>query len=332
MNRRPSIASVTVAYNGAAVLQNHLNSLRAQARALDEIIVVDNASTDETRTLLSNRFPEVTLLQLPENLGVAGGLAAGLSYAAREKKYDWVWTFDQDSVPAPDCLENLLLGLDSLSDDEKTAILAPVCLNQETSMWYPGLSWRGPRFVPTAVDPARPVTFVDMVISSGSLIRSEAIAAVGLPDRDLFIDFVDYEYCLRFQQSGYRIGVVRDSRLEHAIGTPATFNFLGRARSWADHAPWREYYMARNEVFTIWKYRPATATKMFVLYRLAQHALGILLFGKNKLECFRMMRRGLRDGFAGRLGIRVLPGSGQLAEQQTAPVSPTQGRFREDAL
>jgi len=308
MTKSFSIASVTVAYNGAAVLRQHLDSIKRQSRGLDEIVIVDNASTDDTLGILAADYPQVTLLPLSENSGVGGGLAAGLAYAALAKKHDWVWIFDQDSVPSPDALEQLLSGLRHLPErEDNIAILAPVCVNPETGMTYPGLSWRGSRFV-TVPAASQPITFVDMVISSGTLIRREAVVEVGLPRQDFFMDFVDYEHCLRLRRHGFDIAVVRDSVLEHAIGAPATFNLFGRPKSWADHAPWREYYMARNEVFTIWQYRPELATKAFVLYRLAQHALGVLLFGKRKLECLRMIWRGIFDGRAGRLGIRYAPG------------------------
>src|SRR5579885_3621918 len=97
-----SIASVTVAYNGTAVLRRHLNSLRKQTRKLDEIIVVNNASTDDTMAVLRSEYPEVRVLEQPDNQGVGGGLATGLSYAALNRRHDWVWLFDQDSVPEPD--------------------------------------------------------------------------------------------------------------------------------------------------------------------------------------------------------------------------------------
>src|SRR5579871_6870657 len=107
-----SIASVTVTFNAGPGLRAHLNQLRRQTHRLDEIIVVDNASTDNTRQLLQSEFPEVTVLPLAKNVGIGGGLAAGLQYAAFQKKYDWIWTFDQDSIPPRDGLQRLLTGLD----------------------------------------------------------------------------------------------------------------------------------------------------------------------------------------------------------------------------
>src|SRR5579864_8651338 len=303
-----SIASVTVAYNGADVLREHLNSLKRQTHKLDEVIVVDNASTDDTRRLLAAEYPDVTVLRLEENGGIGGGLSAGLAYAALAKKYDWIWLFDQDSVPATDALEQLVIASQQAAESEaRISILAPRCFHADTQMQYPGRRWRGSRFVPVHPSRDTAITFVDMVITSGSLIRRNAIEELGLPRTDFFMDFVDYEHCLRLRRHGYRIAIVRDSVVRHAIGSPTTFSVLGRTKSWADHAPWREYYMTRNEIFTIWKYYPEIRRRLFVLYRLTQHAVGILLFGKQKMNCLRMMLLGLFDGLSGRLGIRFVP-------------------------
>lgn len=137
----------------------------------------------------------------------------------------------------------------------------------------------------------------------------DAVEAVGLPREDFFMDFVDYEYCFRLRRHGYSIAVVQGSILEHEVGSVIPFNILGQKGFWAQHAPWREYYMARNETFTIWRDYPNVITKAFVLYRLARHAIGILLFGEHKLTCLRRQYQGFIDGRAGRLGIRVTPGS-----------------------
>ena len=313
-SRPLSIASVTVLYNGAHVLRRHLDALRGQSRKIDEIIVVNNASGDEGLELLTQAYPEVKVISLSHNAGVGGGLAAGIDYATTIKNHDWVWLFDQDSVPSRDGLELLLDGLrhfDSPANAppengpaENVAILAPICVHPETKMTCPGLSWRGGRLLPVSEDESRPITFVDSVISSGSLIRRSAVEAAGLPRADFFMDFVDYEHCLRLRRQGFRIAVVRESVIHHTLGDPRKFNILGRAKYWTDHVPWREYYMTRNQIFTIWQYYPQWKIKGLTLYRLARHAFVLLLFGKRKFACMAMMWRGFLDGRAGRLGIR----------------------------
>jgi GT2 family glycosyltransferase len=303
--KKRSLASLTVAYNGVGVLARHLDALNRQTCKLDEVIVVNNASTDGTLNLLATEYPGVTVLDLPVNGGVGGGYAAGLAYAALTKKYDWVWLFDQDSVPSVDGLERLLGGLEHLgSSAENTAILAPVCMHSGTKLPCPGFSWNGGRMVPVFGDSRKPIILVDMVVSSGSLVRRRAIEAVGLPRSDFFMDFVDYEHCLRLRRHGFEIAVVRDSHLDHVLGSPSKFKILGRTTFWTDHAPWRVYYRFRNEVFIVWQYYPKWINKGFTLCRLVRYAVALLLFGKQKVECLGMMYRGFLDGRVGRLGIR----------------------------
>lgn len=301
-----SIASVTVGYNGARALPKHLDALRRQSRKLDEIVVVNNASTDDTLKLLAISYPESTVLNLPENAGVGGGFAAGLAYAAG-KKYDWIWLFDQDSVPRQDTLEMLLAGVEYLGEEAETvAIFAPTCVHPETGARYPGLIWKNGLRPPAADSLSQPLSFVDTVISSGSLLRREVVAEVGPPRQDFFMDFVDHEYCLRLRRHGFRIAVVGNSFLDHAIGSPRRVSFLGWSRPFTEHVPWREYYMTRNEVFTIWKFYPDWKTKYFFVSRWLRHALGVLMFSRQRAGNLKMMCFGFLDGRAGRLGVRFL--------------------------
>jgi GT2 family glycosyltransferase len=312
MTKGLSIASVTLAYNSERLLSKQLDALLRQSHQLDEIIVVNNGSTDGTLRLLSAKYPQVTVLDLPANAGVGGGYSAGLSYAANQMKHDWVWLLDHDSIPMHDGLEELLRGLERTEAvKESVGIVAPIPVHPETLLCYPGMLWRKGWVRPSSDCLKQPLCFVDAVISSGSLVRSEVVERVGLPRADFFIDFVDYEYCLRLRRCGYKIAVVRGSLLDHAIGNPRTTNIFGYSKAWGGHAPWREYYMSRNEIFTIWNYYPDWKSKFSVFRRLLRHAGAILAFGEQKSACLRMMFLGCLDGRAGRLGIRALEGAPQ---------------------
>ncbi|HKI26718.1 MAG TPA: glycosyltransferase [Candidatus Sulfotelmatobacter sp.] len=305
MTKQYSIASVIPAYNGAGVLPRLLDALKRQTRKLDEIVVVNNASTDETARLLAANYPDVTVLNQPTNGGVGGGLSAGLDYAVHSMKHDWVWLLDQDSLPADDALTRLLDGLDTLAANAGSiAMLAPLCMNRQTQAAYAASSWRHGLRKSRASLSRDSIYFVDSVISSGTLLRREAVEEVGLPRADFFMDFVDHEYCLRVRRHGYKIAVVPQSRLEHAIGTPVQVRIFGRGRVWTAHAPWREYYKTRNEIFTVWRYSPGWRSKLTVGGRLLRHAVGVLLFGRERAASFKMMYRGILDGCRGRLGIR----------------------------
>jgi len=306
---RNKIACISVAFNAAGLLPKQLEALRLQEQPLDEIIVVDNGSTDGTVQFLRDKYPQVTLIALPKNLGIGGALSEGMRYAFQEKRCDLVWLLDDDSVPAENVLAGLLHGLNSLNGTaSKVGVLAPMPINGKTQLSYPGLLWRRGWVTPEATQ-TEAVSFVDAVISSGSLVSKAAVDACGLPRADFFMDFVDFEYCLRLRRQGFLIGVVHDSRMEHTIGAPRSVRFLWQERTWSDHAPWREYYMTRNQVFTIWTEYPDWKSKLSVVRRLLRHAAGIVLFGEKKFACLRMMTLGFVDGRAGRLGIRFVGNS-----------------------
>jgi GT2 family glycosyltransferase len=303
-----SVASVTTAYNGAHTLSRHIDALLEQSRPLQEIIVVDNASTDETRSVLAARYPQVTILCMTENLGTGGGLAAGLAYAAREKKYDWIWMFDQDSFPAPDALEIMLREAQRFQgNSSEIGMLAAFPVDQQMENSSSPWLWHN-RFVkpPTEVL-GRPIMFADLVITSGAMVRRAVVEKIGLPRTDFFIDFVDYEYCLRARSCGYKIAVVTRAKLYHEVGKARTMRFLGRRWFWSDHRPFREYYMSRNLAYSVWWLYSNLPAKGFVLLHLMRHAAGVLLFGSDKLDCLKKMVQGFSDGRKASLGVRFRP-------------------------
>jgi GT2 family glycosyltransferase len=295
-----SIASITVAWNGCDVLRGHLHALLEQSRSLNEIIVVDNASNDGTVELLRRHFPSVTLLTLTENVGVGGGFSAGLKYAV-EKGHDWFWLLDQDSVAAPIALQELLNGLGSVcATTARIGILASLPIHRESGTEHFGLLWRD-RFVPVPPERAKQaLCFVDLVLSSGSLIRREVVREIGFPREDFFIDFVDHEYNLRVRRHGYQIAVVRQSVLYHRLGDPRvkkSFAF-GPSRLRSHQAAWRHYYMSRNEVFTVWHLLGTTNSRAFLIFRMLRRAMRIIFCDENKVAKLKMHFMGVRDGLA----------------------------------
>jgi len=302
-----SIASVTIAYNGAKILPRQMDALLGQARALQEIIVVDNASTDGTSAMLAERYPQVTVLRMKENVGAAGAWARGLSYAALEKQHEWVWSFDDDSVPNAFVLANLLDGIGSLNGTQAdVGMVAPMPVHQKSGTCYPPLLWQNGFVKPSVNYMQNPLWFADLIIASGCLVRGELVGKIGLPRADFFMDFFDYEYSLRARLNGYKIAVVPSARLDHEIGN-ARKVWAGRSRLWTSYAPWREYYNSRNIAYAGWHLYPTSETKRFVLGHLARHAGAVLLFSPKKTACLRKMAQGFWDGCQAKLGIRFTP-------------------------
>jgi GT2 family glycosyltransferase len=302
-----SIASITTAYNGAHILPRQIDALLEQSRPLQEIMIIDNGSDDGTSAMLAERYPQVTALRLPENVGAAGGWAAGLAYAALERGHDWVWNFDDDSVPSQSALESLLTEAGEFAADPQVGILAPLPVNAATGTSYPPWLWREGFVKPGKDILQQPVWFADLVVASGCMVRREVVDSIGLPRADFFMDFFDFEYCLRIRSQGYRIAVINLCHFSHEIGDARTIRFAGHSHVWSDHAPWREYYVSRNATYIArWLY-PSFRTNRSVALHLLRHATAILLFGSKKAASLKKMVQGVCDGWRGKLGIRFLP-------------------------
>lgn len=302
-----SVASITFAFNSARVLPRQMDALLRQTRPLQEIIVVDNGSTDETVAILAERYPTVTVLRLPSNCGAAGACAAGLAYAALERGHDWVWNFDHDSVPEDSALATMLSSAGELIDDPAVGMLVPLPVHRETRLSYPPLLWRDGFVRPQEELLRQPVWYADMAIASGSMVRKEVVRAIGLPRSDFFMDFFDFEYCLRMRSSHYRIAVINGFRFYHVLGDTRVRRIAGRDHVWAEHPPFREYYMSRNLTYFCLRLFPSRRAKLFAILYLLRHSLAIILFGSSRLACLRKLLQGMHDGRRGTLGIRFLP-------------------------
>jgi len=302
-----SVASVTIAYNAKALVARQIEALLRQTATLQEIIVVDNASGDGTADFIAASYPCVTVIRLPTNEGVAGGCAAGLQHAVYERNHDWVWTLDQDSEPDPDTLSQLLTAWEETKSRGKVGLIAPVSFDAATGTPFRPLVWQDkPVIMPsTALEP--PLCYADMVISSGSMISNAAVRTAGLPRKDFFMDFVDYEYCLRLRRIGFQIVVATHCLMPHTIGSPRTVRWRGKQKLWITHPPWREYYKVRNRAFVLWHEMPGWKTKFYVLAQFLKQVAGVLLFDPQKVQRLKLMALGLWHGIRGRLEIRVSP-------------------------
>jgi GT2 family glycosyltransferase len=304
---------VTVAYNAVKVLPRQIDALLRQTRSLQEIVVVDNASSDGTGAMLAERYPQVTLLRMSENLGQAGGWSIGISYAALRKQHDWIWTFDNDSVPAPEALEALLNGMEALENaDTVIGMAAPMPVHRETGTSYLPFLWRDGFVKPSAEQARQPMWFADMVIASGCLVGRDVVEKIGLPRADFFMDFCDFEYCLRLRSHGYKIAIVNCVKLDHEIGNARKIRLFGSPGLWTNHPPFREYYFSRNLAYLGWWLYPNRSTKRSVARYVASRGVRVLLFGTRKLSCLMRMIQGFHDGVRGRLGIRLRPESDRL--------------------
>lgn len=104
------ITAVVPCHNGGDRLLRTIEALERQTVALTRIIVVDDASDDGSAERLAERYPLVSVLRLPRNLGLSAARNAGLRHA----ETDLVLLVDHDIYLEPDCIERLAGALQSL--------------------------------------------------------------------------------------------------------------------------------------------------------------------------------------------------------------------------
>jgi GT2 family glycosyltransferase len=105
--RTPCLSAIIPNWNGARYLPTCLDSLRHQTYPNLEIILVDNASTDESVALVRRDYPEATLVQLDENLGLTGGINRGIQVA----RGDIIAPLNNDTEVAPAWAQALVTAL-----------------------------------------------------------------------------------------------------------------------------------------------------------------------------------------------------------------------------
>ena len=260
-------AAVVVTFNRLELLQRLVPRL-AEAEGLDEILVIDNASSDGTtewlRAQVETSALPVHTRHLSENTGGAGGFHDGLAWAV-ERGADLGWLMDDDGLPDPDCLERLLEREGSLDfwgpvvvdEDDANRLVFPIRL--------PG----GTRVVHAMSDAeavARDGLIADVVIPfNGVLVTRDLVEQIGLPRAEFFIWGDDVEYLWRARRAGARTGTVVGARVRHpavgALGTPMAF---GRTTYNDTPSDLKHYCMARNNLLNLAEYRGRAHAAAFV--------------------------------------------------------------------
>jgi rhamnosyltransferase len=289
MNTSLDVGVVIVAHNPGERLAQLCQILCRDA----PVLVIDNASASGGEVLRSCASLGAEILHLANNVGVAGGLAEGLTYF---HDHEWIATFDQDSVVE----SGFLLALASTADtsDESVAMIGPTIVDAESGV---------------AVQPA-PLGDARFLITSGALCRVRALKDVGGFRPELFIDLVDHDVCLRLRRRGWRLRIAGEVVMRHSIGDPRDHHVIGRlsVRS-SHHTADRQYYKYRNFVLLLRDGTAATdkAWAARVGLALAWGPIKMVLFEEDKISKVRSALAGVHDG------IRGITGSRPAAESTT---------------
>ncbi len=296
------VCAVVVTYNRAALLETCLAALRRQTHPLAHVVVIDNASTDATPDVLAG-VEGIEIIRLNENLGSAGGFAAGVAHATQQS-WEWLWLMDDDVEPRPDALETLLLAA-----APGVAALGPVKVGasgrvQALHIADYTVATMHKRAVSVPTGETRDVSFLSFV---GLLVRGD-VARAEIPRADFFIDQDDTEYALRLARHGRLVGVGDSVVVHHNEQAVRTRRVLGRTVIVG--GTWRIYYAVRNPLLIARLHGSPSERAVSAVVgalRLAGRLAAALVHHRADLRRWTPALRGYLDGLRGRTGPVVRP-------------------------
>lgn len=264
-----NVLAYITAFEDISAVKRCLQSLADQSFPVAKILIVDNSPN---RPILPTDYQDVCaeitekiIIQYhPENIGVGGGLEIAFNFGKQEK-YDFIWTFDQDSIPSPDCLQILIEKYHHISQTNfPIGIIAPTAIDKRTNSIIEAATFQKYRFLGQH---HQDVDFYecDAPITSGSLIPLSVIQSISPQLTNLFIDGVDFELGMQIKQQGFHNIIITSAKMYHLFGIPTQVSFLGQEKTIHLYSPLRHYYICRNHTFLELKYVNQSVNKWLVI-------------------------------------------------------------------
>jgi GT2 family glycosyltransferase len=283
-------AVIIVNYNGAHLLPDCLEGLEAQIRPADEVIVVDNGSTDGSSDLIRECYRWVRLIETGANLGFAVGNNVGI----RATDTNIIILLNNDTTPSPAFIEQIVEPLER--DPSISAVAGTLLFSQNPEVVATsgidvfdnglaldastGEEWRT---LPLAHD---------VFGASGGAVayRRAALEATGLFAEPYFLYLEDADLAWRMRLREHRTISVAGAWVLHVYSASA-----------GESSPLKDYYLSRNRIWTLIRCWPCSIWKRN-WKRVLFYEVGVL--GYSLLNRRWSIARGRIDGWLGYFRLR----------------------------
>ena len=246
MTDKPEISIVVVNWNTRDLLRACLKSIYANMDDIAfEVIVVDNASQDDSADMVEQEFPDAVLIRSKENLGFTGGYNTGL----RRARGDFLMIVNSDLELLPGSAAGMM---DFMKKHPDVGMVGPKLISPDGTVQVNGQ--RFPTFIREVLGltrlyrnrfirewhdmnlgPLRTDFTVDAevdALAGACLLTTRAVVdAVGLLDERFFMYYEDVDWCLRVKQAGWKVYYLGDVGVIHVASQSAIKYGLPKANA-----------------------------------------------------------------------------------------------------
>ena len=252
---QPKVAVVILNYNTRNFLEQFLPSVCASTYPNLDIVIADNASTDDSVSFVQQHYSRCQLITLDKNYGFTGGYNQALKHV----KADYYILLNSDVQVTPNWIEPMI---DLMQSSNKIAAVQPKLLAQHspTHFEYAGAAGgyidhlgfpfcRGRIFESLETDNGQYQDNKQVFWATGAalLIKAELYHSIGGLDDDFFAHMEEIDLCWRLQNAGHQIWVCPQSTVYHVGG-----GTLQKSN------PRKTYYNFRNGLILLYKNLPRT--------------------------------------------------------------------------
>ena len=281
MIHKQKIVAVVVFFNPK---QDYLENINYLSKYLDLIIIIDNSESENLFTKFVWQ-DKVKYIFNGKNFGIAAALNKGAEIAMAFEA-DYLLMLDQDTIINSTFLEVYGNFLDE-NIDNKIGELTPTII-------YDSDFQENIESSPKEIEVA---------ITSGTLLNLQVFKTIGQFKTNLFIDYVDFEYCLRLRKNGYKVIQIPSAQINQRLGDLESKKILFKTVYVSHHSPIRYYYRTRNRFYVAKKYFftfPIFVIKDFAVF--INEIFKIFMFEKEKWLKIKMIVFGLKDFLRNRFG------------------------------
>jgi rhamnosyltransferase len=292
-----SIAAVIVLYHP---VRDRLNTVISSiVNQVDKLIIVDNTEIPADFVVdIANNHVNVIYIPFRDNIGIGAAQNVGLRYASK-LELSYALLSDQDTTYPAKYVHSMLCIFANNNLGKKIAAVCPNFLDENNGFKPQGFlvkDYWGMRRVFTSSG----TISIDQCIASGMIINLQAIEVIGFMNEELFIDWVDLEWCWRARSYGFLLIGNAEVAIHHVLGDRRKNVFL---KSVSLRSPLRHYYITRNCLFlALYSKNINIFDRTNLIFKFITYLFGFPFISDNKIKNISFVFCGAFDGARGILG------------------------------